>query len=545
MVDAQPGVMAYAPPVGARDGRGPSVDGLPLIELRNIGKRFPGVVALDGVSFEIGAGEVLALVGENGAGKSTIIKILSGVQRPDQGQILVRGEPVTVTSTRQAQQLGIQTIYQEHTLAPDLNGVQNIFFGNELRKRLFGFGTVLDDRAMRERAFELYAEFEANADGLDRPTGEAGALRQRVIEIVKAFAFEADLVIMDEPTAALPDHERETLFEHIRRLKARGVAVLLVTHRLGELFGLVDRIVVLRDGRLVGEADPKHASVDAIVRMMVGREIKDIGEAAALARERDTSPSTSHEMLRVEGLCAGVLRDIDITVNKGEVLGLAGLAGAGRTELARAILGADRLERGTIYLEGRPVSIRSPKDALGLGIALVPEERKTAGIFADFSIARNITASALSKVLFGRSVINERRERAIAWRYVDELGVRPHDISRKICVLSGGNQQKVLVARALFATAKVIIFDEPTQGIDVGAKVEIYRLIEEYVAGGGAVIAISSELPELLGLCDRIVILHEGRKAGEISAHPRATTSSERIAREEKLMSLATGAEKE
>ena len=517
-----------------------------LIEMRGIVKRFPGVLALDQVNLEIRKGEILALIGENGAGKSTIIKILSGAYVPDEGQILVGGEPKSIPSPDQAQRLGINTIHQESTLAPDLSAVQNIFLGRELRRRILGrFGSILDEGAMEQRALSLGEEFDLERGDLYRPVEQLGALKQHIVEMLKALAFDARLVIMDEPTAALTDHEREALFGHMRRLRDQGISILWVTHRLEELHGLANRASVLRDGQYVGTTEVRSAETGGLVRMMVGRDVESLGELSANQVSRADDRAEASEVLRVENVSrAGVLRNVSFTLRKGEILGIGGLAGAGRTELARVILGADKMDSGAIYLEGSPIKVRSPKDAFRQGIALVPEERKVQGIFADFSVARNISAAALWKVLRARFFIDRKRENSTARGYVDELGIRTPSIQQKIGFLSGGNQQKAILARCLFAKPKVLILDEPTQGIDVGAKLEVYRLVNAYVRDGGAAIVISSELPELLGVSDRIMVLREGRKAGELEELKTSETAGKRAGNlEEEVMSLATGGE--
>lgn len=520
-------------------------DHLPsLVQMRDIVKRFPGVLALDHVDLEIRKGEVLALIGENGAGKSTIIKILSGAYVPDEGEILVRDEPTVISSPHQAQQLGINTIHQESTLAPDLTAIQNIFLGRELRRKIFGrYGTILDERAMEQRALSLSDEFDLGKEDLYRPVVQLGALKQHIVEMLKALAFDAELVIMDEPTAALTDHERETLFDHMRRLRGQGISILWVTHRLEELYGLADRASVLRDGQYVGTVEPDSAGPAGLVRMMVGRDVGSLKELSMEQVSHTVDQSEAPEVLRVENVCRGeLLKDVSFTLRRGEILGIGGLAGAGRTELARAILGADKMDSGTIHLEGQPIKVRSPKDAFRQGIALVPEERKVQGIFSDFSVARNISAAALWKVLRAGFFVDRKKEESTAHNYVNELGIRTPSIEQKIGFLSGGNQQKAILARCLFAKPKVLILDEPTQGIDVGAKLEVYRLVNDYVRDGGAAIVISSELPELLGVSDRIMVLREGQKAGEIEELKTDHTAGEQTrSLEEDVMSLATG----
>lgn len=501
----------------------------PLIALRGITKRFPGVLALDGVSFDIHHGEVLGLVGENGAGKSTIIKVLSGVYTPDEGQIFMRQEPVVVRNPYEAQTLGITTIYQETTLVPELNAIENIFLGRELKMGALGsLGGLLNKRAMKERAAALYSDFEPDVSDLYRPVGELGALRQKVVEVVKGLAFVAHLVIMDEPTAPLTDRERDVLFNHIRSLKRRGVAVLLVTHRLQELFGLADRAVVMRDGRHVGTVDPEQVGSQGLIRLMVGRDVKSVADLAA-SRTSESKPDTEpEEVLRITGLSRrGVLDDISLKLYKREVLGIGGLAGSGRTELARAIVGADKIDAGTVTVDGTIVRLHSPHDAIKRGIALVPEERKVDGIFAEFSVARNISVASLRRLLRARVVIDERREVSAAKDYVSRLKIRTPGVRQEMRFLSGGNQQKAIFARYLFAQSRILILDEPTQGIDIAAKEDVYGLVDEYITSGGAVIVISSELSELIGISDRILVLSRGRVAGEVAGQRRGSRSDD------------------
>ena len=515
----------------------------PFLRIRGVGKRFPGVVALHDVSFDVGRGEIHALVGENGAGKSTLIKILSGVQSPDTGVVVFDTEPVAITSPHRAQELGITTIHQELALAPDLTVIENIFLGRELRKRLFGWRTgLLDRRAMSAKVVELCRDFGFDGADMHRPTGELGALKQHVAEILKALAFDANLVIMDEPTAALTDHEREALFEHMRSLRESGISILWVTHRLEELIGLADNASVLMDGRYVGTVNPERVGIETLVRMMVGREVKSLAEISRVNGGASAASTQADEVLRVEGLVRRpVLREANFSLHRGEILGIAGIAGAGRTELARAILGADRRDAGEIFLEGKRVEISSPSDAYRHGIALVPEERKAQGILGEFSVAKNISASALKRILRGHFVIDTRREERAAEGYVKELEIRTPNVQQKITFLSGGNQQKAIVARCLFARPKIVIFDEPTQGIDIGAKSEVYRLINHFVLSGGSVILISSELPELIGISDRVLVMRSGRIVGEVEGSRQRDAVVTEQTQEEQIMMLATG----
>jgi len=466
------------------------------------------------VTFAIEHGEVLALVGENGAGKSTLVKILSGIYRPDSGVVSLNGVETHLASAHDAQMRGITTIFQETTLIPDFDAMENIFLGRELRMKLGRTrGPFLAEREMRDAVRILYRDFVSDEADLDRPVREIGALRQKVVEVLRGLAFESSVVIMDEPTAPLSDRERNALFVSIRALKARGVAVLLVTHRLEELLEIADRAVVLRDGRYIASVDPREAGIPRLVHLMVGRDVDSVVPSAAMTEQ--TYPEEA--VLAVNNLQRrGVLRDITFNLKGGEILGVAGMAGSGNSELARALVGMDRIDSGEILRDGRPVRIRSPKDAIRHGIALVPEERKTQGIFGGLSVAKNISAAALRYVTRGRCVIDERRERAIAEDYVSRLHIRPPDVTREMRHLSGGNQQKALIARYLLAGSQILVVSEPTQGIDVGAKSDVYGLIFDHVNSGGAAIVVSSELNDLTRVSDRILVIRDGGVAGEV-----------------------------
>ncbi|MDF9841744.1 MULTISPECIES: sugar ABC transporter ATP-binding protein [unclassified Paenibacillus] len=496
-----------------------------LISLSGITKRFPGVLALENVSLDVRKGEVLALVGENGAGKSTLIKILSGLYQKDSGEITVKGQSVEINSTKDAQSLGISTIFQEPSLAPHLNAVQNVYLGRELLNQVMGKALrSLNEKAMYQETARLYKKFFPTVEDLVKPVSELDALKNRVIEIVKALSIECSVVIMDEPTAALAEHEREVLFDFIRLLKAQGVSIIYVSHHLRELFLLADRITVMRDGKNVATVNKDDTNIDQLVSMMVGRELSNhiVKEKVALGKT----------VLEVADLNRdGYLRDINFHIRQGEIVGIAGLAGSGRTETVRAVIGADP-SSGTVRVDGRAHRIRSPRDAIKAGIGLLPENRKLHGALIELSVANNITMAAMDRVVSNKLVLKKKKESAIAEDYVERLGIKTPHVNQKVRFLSGGNQQKVILAKWLFTQPKILIFDEPTQGIDVGAKVEVYHLIAEFVRNGGAVLMVSSELPELMGLSDRIYVMHKGKFVHEFSREE---------ATEENIMMYASG----
>ncbi|MFB5198308.1 sugar ABC transporter ATP-binding protein [Neobacillus sp. KR4-4] len=494
-----------------------------LISLTGITKEFPGVKALDGVSLDVRKGEVLALVGENGAGKSTLIKILSGLYQKTSGEIRVKGKVVEIKDIKHAQELGISTIFQEPTLAPDLTAVQNLYLGKEIVK---GAGVKsMDEKAMYEETEKLYRKFFPTVEDLHKPVRELGALKNRVIEIVKAISVQASVVIMDEPTAQLADHEREVLFDFIRNLKEQGVSVIYVSHHLRELFLLADRMTIMRDGKNVATVNKSDTNIDEIVAMMVGREVDNY-----IVKKK---VPFGEEVLRVTDLYReGILKDITFNLRKGEIVGIAGLAGSGRTETVRAVVGADPINSGKVEVEGTSYRIRSPKDAIKAGIGLLPENRKTHGALIDLSVKHNITMASMERVLVNKFVLKKKKESEIAKDYIQRLRIKTPTDTQKVKFLSGGNQQKVILAKWLFTQPKVLIFDEPTQGIDVGAKVEVYNLISEFVENGGGVLLVSSELPELMGLCDRIYVMHKGQFVKEFSREE---------ATEENIMMYASG----
>jgi ribose transport system ATP-binding protein len=496
---------------------------VPLLEMRGISKSFPGVQALSDVSLTLLAGEVLVLVGENGAGKSTLMKILSGAQRADGGEILIDGKPVQITTPRAAERLGIGMIYQEFTLVPQLTPPQNIALGAEpLRGKLF-----VDDRAVRERAVAELTELGLELP-LDVPTSELSVGQQQLVEIAKVLARDARILVMDEPTAALSDREIERLFAIIGRLKAKGVGIVYISHRMDELPRIADRVTVLRDGKAVETRRAADFPIDEIIRAMVGRQLDaHFPDLPAVAPD---APA----VLAVEGLQREpMVRDVRLRVRAGEILGLAGLVGAGRTEILRSIAGADVPRRGEVAVDGRPVRIRRPEDAIAAGIAFITEDRKIQGLVLGMTVRENITLAHLADFVARDRLIDGRREREAASAMVGDLHIRTPGIEQLVRNLSGGNQQKVVLAKWLIGKARVFLFDEPTRGIDVGAKAEIYQLMLELTARGAGIVMVSSDLPEVLGMSHRVLVVRNGSIAAEFA---RADATPERV------IAIATGA---
>jgi ABC-type sugar transport system ATPase subunit len=493
----------------------------PLISIRGVFKRYPGVVALADVSLDIRPGELLAIVGENGAGKSTLMKILSGVITDYEGEIALGGRQVRFASTRDAESQGISIIHQELNLVEQLSAAANIFLGRELRT---SWG-LLDQDAMDTRAAALLDQLECRI----HPSQSVGELRvgdQQLIEIAKALSLETGILIMDEPTSALTESEAARLFRIIDRLRARGVTVLYISHKMDEVFRLADRIVVLRDGRLVDTLDRNQTDPRAVTHLMVGREI----EETDLSNRR----AVGDVILTVENLRLAWpgharqwrLDDISFSLRRGEILGIAGLMGAGRTELLECLFGASAdTPLGRIVLDGRHVAFRHPSEAKRAGMALVTEDRKRLGLFAELTVRENITLCTLDQSLRG-GLVSRRREDERAGGMVDDLDIKTSGVDAPIASLSGGNQQKTIIARWLLTNPKVLLLDDPTRGVDVGAKAELYRLMDGFCRHGLGIIVTSSELPELLALCDRILVLCEGRQTGEFT---RAEATEQRI----------------
>ena len=490
----------------------------PILTLKNVTKEYPGVVALDHMNLEVYPGEVHALMGENGAGKSTLIKVVSGAIKPNGGTILYEGKEYDSMTPALSKKLGIGVIYQEFNLVPDLSVAENIFLGQKLTS-----GFSINRKLMNQRAKELMDSFGIDID-VTKDVKSLTVAYQQLVEITKTISSNVKVLIMDEPSAPLTNREIDAMFGIVRKLKAQGVAIIYISHRMEEIFALADRITVMRDGKYVGTKMASEIDNNGLIKMMVGRDLdeqyptveKEIGEVA----------------LEVNRLCTdALLKDISFQVHKGEILGLAGLVGAGRTETARAIFGADSKSSGEIRIHGKTVQIHSPKDAIKDGIALIPEDRKKHGALLEMTIRDNISFIAV-KSISKAGFVDWNADKNMAEKYIKELSIKTPSMEQLTRNLSGGNQQKVVLAKSLASNSDIIIFDEPTRGIDVGAKKEIYVLMNELAKKGMAIIMISSEMQELLGMSDRIIVMHEGEMMGELKKED---------ATQEKILELASG----
>ena len=476
----------------------------PLLQMEKVSKHFPGVQALEQVDFEIYPGEILGLVGENGAGKSTLIKILSGVYHKDEGTILFRGQSVDFRSPHEAHEQGIVTIYQELALIPHLSVAENVFLNREPR-RISLLGAV-DFRKMRRQTEAILADLGVHISG-NRLLKDLTIASQQMVEIAKAVSRNAYLILMDEPTSALSSKEVDALFDLMRRLKQKGVSVVFVSHRLEEVLRVVDRIIVMRDGRRVGTLPRAEASESKIIQLMVGREV-------GLFPKVDVP--IGEPVLEVRNLSgpSGV-RNVSLKVHKGEIVGLAGLVGAGRTELARLICGADRRSDGIILIDGKEVPINSPADAVAHGVGWVPEDRKQHGLVLAMDVKQNTTLAILRRISNRFGAVRLRSEREIAAHYREALSIATSGLSKTVKYLSGGNQQKVVLAKWLSTKPKILIMDEPTRGIDIGAKAEFHALMSQLAGQGLGILMISSEMPEIMGMSDRVIVMCQGRVTGE------------------------------
>ena len=492
----------------------------PIVSIRHLSKAFSGVVALEDCQFDLLPGEVHALMGENGAGKSTLMKILAGIYRKDAGEILLDGRPVEIDSPHAAQAHGIGIIHQELNLMNHLSAAQNMFIGREPRGRL---GLFLDENALNAQALRIFDTMHLQLDPRVR-VETLSVAKQQMVEIAKALSFDSRVLIMDEPTAALNNAEVAELFRMIRQLKARGVGIVYISHKMDELQQIADRVSVMRDGRYIGTVPMAGTRLDRIISMMVGRELVD-----AVNQVPDTSGNET--ALEVRHLNRGAaVRDVSFSVRKGEILGFAGLMGAGRTEVARAIFGADRIDSGEISVHGRQVAIRTPEHAVAQGLGYLSEDRKHFGLVTGLDVETNIVLSSMKRFL-KLGFVDSAATRTAAQGYVRQLQIKTPTVDQLVRLLSGGNQQKIVIAKWLLRDCDILFFDEPTRGIDVGAKSEIYRLLNALAEQGKAIVMISSELPEILRMSHRIVVMCEGRITGELPG---------RGATQEAIMQLAT-----
>lgn len=474
-----------------------------ILTLKNITKEFPGVKALDDVTINIERGTIHGLVGENGAGKSTLIKVLAGIYQPNKGEIILDGKPCRFNSPIEARRAGISVVHQEIKLAEPLSVAENMFLGNVQLKN-----GLVDWKGMRRRAQEIVEDLGMDID-INAQVSSLTVAKKQIVEIMHAINNNSRILIMDEPSAVLTDRELEVMFRIVKQLRDKGITIIYISHRLDEIFGLCSNVSVLRDGRHIDTIPVASVDRQGLINMMVGREMgqeypKEVGNVGGT-------------ILEVKNLSRGILQDISFEVKSGEVFGISGLVGAGRTELARAILGIDKPESGEVYVRGKKVHYRTFADAIRDGLGLIPEDRKLQGLVQIMSVKRNTTLVNMKRVLRA-GVISSSLEEKLSKEYANKLHVVTPSMETEVQYLSGGNQQKVVIAKWLFQNPEILFLDEPTRGIDVGAKAEIYRLINRMAKEGKTIIMISSEMPELLGMCDRIMVMHEGHKMGELNA---------------------------
>ncbi|MEK4246932.1 sugar ABC transporter ATP-binding protein [Psychrobacillus sp. FSL K6-2684] len=494
-----------------------------MIEMTGISKAFNGNTVLNNVEFEIAPGEIHALMGENGAGKSTLMKILTGIYTRDSGEIKIKGNPVEFKNPKEAEQAGIAVIHQELNILPDLTVAENLFLGNE---KTFGKSGILKTKEMNKAAKEVLLNLGLDVD-VKTTARNLSVGKQQIVEIAKAISSNADVIIMDEPTAALTDREIETLFETIRALQAKGVSFVYISHRMEEIFAICDRITILRDGSYVGVRNIKETTFDEIVQMMVGRELG--------GRFPDRTSKIGDVKLVAKDLTRkGFFEDVSFELRKGEILGVAGLMGAGRTEVVQSLFGYKKLDSGELILDGKQVKINTPLDAIKLGFGFVTEDRKSEGLILDFSVKENLGITNFNKIS-KNGVVSNQKEKSLYDSMVKRLGVRTSGPDQTVKSLSGGNQQKIVIAKWLGIEPDILILDEPTRGVDVGAKKEIYSIVNTLAENGVSIIMISSELPEIIGMVDRVLVMHEGKITGEITKEEMS---------QEKIMHYATGGDK-
>ena len=487
-----------------------------ILSMNGITKEFPGVKALDNVTIQVQRGTIHGLVGENGAGKSTLIKVLAGIYQPDAGEVVLNGQTQHFATPIEARRAGISVVHQEIKLAEPLSVAENMFLGNIMMK-----GKLVDWAGMRARAREIVDDLGMDID-VNAQVSSLTVAKKQIVEIMHAINTNSQVLVMDEPSAVLTDRELEVMFRIVKQLREKGITIIYISHRLDEVFDLCDNVSILRDGQHIATLPTAEVTRKDLITMMVGRE---------MGQEYPKEPGKIGDtILKVEHLTRGILKDISFEVKSGEVFGISGLVGAGRTELARAILGIDKLESGEVYVRGKAVHYHSFSDAIHDGLCLIPEDRKLQGLVQIMSVEKNITLVNMKRIIKG-GVLSSSLETELSSDYAKKLRVSTPSMGTEVQYLSGGNQQKVVVAKWLFQESEILFLDEPTRGIDVGAKAEIYRLINQMVQEGRTVIMISSEMPELLGMCDRIMVMHEGHKKGEL-------TQAE--ATQEKIMALCT-----
>lgn len=482
-----------------------------VLKMQNISKSFPGVKALDDVHLNVYAGEVMALLGENGAGKSTLMKILSGVYKKDAGSIIYKGQEIEVSSPAESTRMGIAIIHQELNLIDHMKVYENVYLGRELTNSL----GILNKSEMIKNTKRVLEKLNIDIDPNDK-VGSLSIAQQQMVEIAKALLVDANIIILDEPTDTLTDNEADVLFSIINELKEQKIGIVFISHKLDEIFKICDRVTVLRDGKFIDERLVSEIDEDLIIKMMVGRDLEE---------QYPHVDVEGKEMLRLENLKNKYIDDVSFTVNSGEIVGISGLVGAGRTELAKTIFGAYKLDSGSIYLDGEALSIKSPKEALDKGIVYVSEDRKGESLIISMGVTENITLSALNKFI-KKLAISNAKERQAAKDYVEKIRIKTPNLKQKVKNLSGGNQQKVAIAKSLLTEPKLLILDEPTRGIDVGARREIYEILNDIKKENKAIMIISSDMQEVLGVCDRIIVMNDGKKKAELT---REEASQEKI----------------